>query len=160
MQSLKDKILEGFFTNVGSDPFTYWINEVFKTVNVKSCHSMYIKSKETAEYGEYLYDYNVTKADDNKSLLINSRDPHKKPIIINISDVPELLSIKPNDVLIFYANDEKTGNIKFLFGQFINAREGKDTFINNVLLTIDRKTNTIIDKKVMPKFLISNKTIR
>ena len=78
---------------------------------------MYIKSKETAEYGEYLYDYNVTKADDNKSLLINSRDPHKKPIIINISDVPELLSIKPNDVLIFYANDEKTGNIKFLFGQ-------------------------------------------
>ena len=63
-------------------------------------------------------------------------------------------------MLIFYANDEKTGNIKFLFGQFINARDGKDTFINNILLTIDRKTNTIIDKKVIPKFLISNKIIR
>ena len=75
MQSLKDKILEGFFTNVGSDPFTYWINEVFKTVNVKSCHSMYITSKGTADIDQYMDEFKVTKAD-NISLLFSNKDLH------------------------------------------------------------------------------------
>lgn len=155
MQSLKDKILEGFFTNVGADPITNWINEIFKntTATKKHCDLIHITSKETAECDRYTYTYDVSKAD-NKSLLFN-KIGHEQSIIINISEIPELLNIKPNDMFIFYVDGKKNKNIKFLFGQLIKATSDKYTYINNVLLTIDKKTGTIIDKEVIPKFLIS-----
>lgn len=159
MQSLKDKILEGFFTNTGADSFIKWINEVFKTTNTKHCTRIYITSKGTADIDQYMTEFKVTKAD-NISLLFSNKDLHtpykKQSIIINISEVPELLNIKPNDMFIFCTkNDEKNENIKFLFGQHINTRGGNNTYVNNVLLTIDKKTGAIIDKEVIPKFLIS-----
>ena len=159
MQSLKDKILEGFFTNTGADSFIKWINEVFKTTNTKHCTRIYITSKGTADIDQYITEFKVTKAD-NISLLFSNKDLHtpykKQSIIINISEVPELLNIKPNDMFIFCTkNDEKNKNIKFLFGQHINTRGGNNTYVNNVLLTIDKKTGAIIDKEVIPKFLIS-----
>ena len=159
MQSLKDKILEGFFTNTGADSFIKWINEVFKTTNTKHCARIYITSKGTADIDQYMTEFKVTKAD-NISLLFSNKDLHtpykKQSIIINISEVPELLNIKPNDMFIFCTkNEDKNENIKFLFGQLINANKDNSTYINNVLLTIDKKTGTIIDKEVIPKFLIS-----
>lgn len=159
MQSLKDKILEGFFTNTGADSFIKWINEVFKTTNTKHCTRIYITSKGTADIDQYMTEFKVTKAD-NISLLFSNKDLHtpykKQSIIINISEVPELLNIKPNDMFIFCTkNDEKNENIKFLFGQHINTHGGNNTYVNNVLLTIDKKTGAIIDKEVIPKFLIS-----
>ena len=158
MQPLKDKILEGFFTNVGADPITNWINEVFKTTKVKYCTRLYITSKDTADsdFYESEYEYKVTKTY-NRSLLFNKiKAGSEKSIIINISEIPELLNIKPNDMSIFYANDRKNENIKFLFGQHIKAKEDINTYINNVLLTIDKKTGTIIDKEVIQKFLITD----
>ncbi len=153
MQSLKDKILEGFFTNIGADPFINWINEIFKNVNAKYCTRIYIESKGKAENAPYVDEYKVTKADD-KSLLFNNICRHKKQsVTINISEIPELLNIKPNDVSIFCTDDKK--NIKFLFGQHTDIKFEGDTYINNVLLTIDKKTGAIIDKEVIPKFLIS-----
>ena len=153
MQPLKDKILEGFFTNVGADPFINWINEIFKNVNAKYCTRIYIESKGKAENDPYIDEYKVTKADD-KSLLFSNIHHHKKQsITINISEIPELLNIKPNDVSIFCTDDKK--NIKFLFGQHTDIKFEGDTYINNVLLTIDKKTGAIIDKEVIPKFLIS-----
>ena len=153
MQSLKDKILEGFFTNVGSDPFTYWINELFKSTTYRNCNPVYI-AKEIATAQPYLSEYKVTKAGD-RSLLFYNEDSHKKSIIINISEIPELLNIKPNNIFIFYANNKKSKTIKFLFSQLINTHYNKHTYINNVLLAIDKKTGTIIDKEVMPKFSIN-----
>ena len=153
MQSLKDKILEGFFTNVGADPFINWINEVFKTVNVKYCTRIYIESKGKAENDPYIDEYKVTKADDKSLLFSNIHHRKKQSITINISEIPELLNIKPNDVSIFCTDDKK--NIKFLFGQHTDMKFESDTYINNVLLTIDKKTGAIIDKEVIPKFLIS-----
>ena len=156
MQSLKDKILEGFFTNVGADPFINWVNEMFRTTNTNYCNRMYITSKETADIDSYAYEYKVTKAD-NKSLLFSNKNSRKKQsIIINIPEIPELLNIKPSDMFIFCENEEKNENVKFLFGQFIKIKEGISTYINNVLLTIDKKTGTIIDKEIIPKFLISD----
>ena len=156
MQSLKDKILEGFFTNVGADPFINWINEVFRTTNTKYCNRLYITSKDTADSDFYESEYKVTKAD-NRSLLFDKiKAGGEKSIIINISEIPELLNIKSNDMSLFCANDKKNENIKFLFGQLIKASSGEYTYINNVLLTIDKKTGTIIDKEVIPKFLISD----
>ena len=38
--------------------------------------------------------------------------------------------------------------------QLIRAQNDTYTFINNVLLTIDKKTGTIIDKEITSKFLI------
>ena len=115
MQPLKDKILEGFFANVGADPFINWINEAFKATKAKYCKRMYITSKETAEYDLYANEYIVTKAED-KSLLFSNKFRKKQPIIINISEIPELLNIKPNGVFIFCTkNDRKNENIKFLF---------------------------------------------
>ena len=152
MQSLKDKILEGFFTNVGADPFINWINDVFRNTptNTRYCHRMYIMSKETAEVDRYKNEYIVAKAG-GKSLLFKGR---KKQIIVNISEIPELLNIKPDDIMsIFYMDDKK--NIKFMFGQLIKESSIIDTYINNVLLTIDKKTCAIIDKEIIPKFLIS-----
>lgn len=159
MQSLKDKILEGFFTNTGADSFIKWINEVFKTTNTKHCARIYITSKGTADIDQYITEFKVTKAD-NISLLFSNKDLHtpykKQSIIINISEVPELLNIKPNDMFIFCTkNDEKNENIKFLFGQLIRAQNDTYTYINNVLLTVNKKTGTIIDKEVIPKFLIN-----
>ena len=156
MQSLKDKILEGFFTNVGADSFINWINEVFRTTNTKYCTRLYITSKDTADSDFYESEYKVTKVD-NKSFLFNkSKAGREQSIIINISVIPELLNIKPNDMFIFCANDKKNENIKFLFGQLIKAKGGINTYINNVLLTIDKKTGTIIDKEIIPKFFISD----
>ena len=160
MQSLKDKILEGFFTNTGADSFIKWINEVFKTTNTKHCARIYITSKGTADIDQYMTEFKVTKAD-NISLLFSNKDLHtpykKQSIIINISEVPELLNIKPNDMFIFCTkNEDKNENIKFLFGQLINANKDNSTYINNVLLTIDKKTGTIIDKEVIQKFLITD----
>lgn len=156
MQSLKNKILEGFFANVGVDPFINWINEVFKIKTYKYCTRIYITSDKTAENDQYIYRYKVTKAND-KSLLFNKfkegREHRDQSIIINIPEIPELLNIKPNDVSIFCTDDKK--NIKFLFGQRTDMKFEGDTYINNVLLTIDKKTGTIIDKEVVPKFLIS-----
>lgn len=161
MQSLKEKILEGFYTNTGADSFIKWINEVFKTTNAKHCTRIYITSKGTADIDQYMTEFKVTKAD-NISLLFSNKDLHtpykKQSITINISEIPELLNIKPNDVSIFCTkNDDKNENIKFLFGQYINMRGGGDnnTYINNVLLTINKKTGAIIDKEVIPKFLIN-----
>ena len=152
MQSLKDKILEGFFTNVGADPFINWINEMFKNVNAKYCTRIYIESKGKAENDPYVDEYKVTKTDD-KSLLFSNIHHHKKQsITINISKIPELLNIKPNDVTIFCTDDKK--NIKFLFGQRTDMKFEGDTYINNVLLTIDKKTGAIIDKEIISKFLI------
>ena len=154
MQSLKDKILEGFFTNVGADPFINWVNGIFKNVDAKYCTRIYIESKGKAENDPYVDEYKVTKADD-KSLLFNNIRHHKKrSITINISEIPELLNIKPNDVSIFCTDDKK--NIKFLFGQRTDMKFEGDTYINNVLLTIDKKTGAIIDKEVIPKILISD----
>ena len=153
MQSLKDKILEGFFTNVGADPFINWVNGIFKNVDAKYCTRIYIESKGKAENDPYVDEYKVTKADD-KSLLFNNIRHHKKQsITINISEIPELLNIKPNDVSIFCTDDKK--NIKFLFGQRTDMKFEGDTYINNVLLTIDKKTGTIIDKESIPKFSIN-----
>ena len=152
MQSLKDKILEGFFTNVGADPIANWINGVFKTVNVRYCKLVRIKSKDDKIGTNMGYsEYNVFKAGD-KSLLFKG---HRNKIIVNISDAPELLSIKHNGLFINQLDDGKYENIKFLFGQLINTNRDKNTYINNVLLTIDKKTGAIIDKEVIPKFLIS-----
>ena len=158
MQSLKEKILEGFYTNTGADSFIKWINEVFKTTNTKHCTRIYITSKGTADIDQYMTEFKVTKAD-NISLLFSNKDLHtpykKQSITINISEIPELLNIKPNDVSIFCTkNDDKNENIKFLFGQLINANANNSTYINNVLLTIDKKSGTIIDKEVIPKFRI------
>lgn len=154
MQSLKDKILEGFFTNVGADPFINWINEIFKNVNVKYCTRIYIESKGKAENDPYIDEYKVTKADDKSLLFSNIHHREKQSITINIPEIPELLNIKPNDVSIFCADDKK--NIKFLFGQHTDMKFEGDTYINNVLLTIDKKTGAIIDKEVIPKFFISD----
>lgn len=155
MQPLKNKILKGFFTNVGADPFINWINEVFKTTKVRYCNLMHIISKETADFN-YNSEYRVTKAD-NKSLLFIKKDSYKKQsIIINISEVPELLNIKPNDLSIFCTNTNKDENIKILFGQLLKIIRDDYTYINNVLLTIDKKTGTIIDKEIISKFLISD----
>ena len=55
---------------------------------------------------------------------------------------------------IFCTDDKK--NIKFLFGQHADMKFEGDTYINNVLLTIDKKTGTIIDKEVISKFFISD----
>ena len=108
-------------------------------------------SKETAEVDRYKNEYIVTKAGD-KSLLFKGR---RKQIIVNVSEVPELLNIKPDDIMsIFYMDDKK--NIKFMFGQLIKESSIIDTYINNVLLTIDKKTGNIIDKEVIPKILISD----
>ena len=154
MQSLKDKILEGFFTNVGVDPFINWVNEIFKNVNAKYCTRIYIESKGKAENDPYIDEYKVTKADDKSLLFSNIHHRKKQSITINISEIPELLNIKPNDVSIFCTDDKK--NIKFLFGQRTDMKFEGDTYINNVLLTIDKKTCAIIDKEVIPKFSISD----
>ena len=153
MQSLKDKILEGFFTNMGVDPFIYWINEVYKTVNVRYCKLVRIKSKDDKIGTNMGYsEYNVFKTGDKSLLFMNRR----KWITINISDIPEILNIKPNGLFINQLDDGKYENIKFLFGQLINTNGDKNTYINNVLLTINKKTGAIIDKEVIPKFLITN----
>ena len=152
MQPLKDKILKGFFTNVGADPFINWINDLFKTSKAKYCSSMYYVSDNHADSCQEEWKYKVTKAD-NKSLLFSDEYPHKKSIIINISEIPELLNIKPNDMYMF-CTDNKDKNLKFLFGQLIRAQNDTYIFINNVLLTIDKRTGAIINKEVIPKFLI------
>ena len=158
MQSLKDKILEGFFTNTGADSFIKWINEVFKTTNTKHCTRIYITSKGTADIDQYMDEFKVTKAD-NISLLFSNKDLHTpyktQSITINISEIPELLNIKPNDMFIFCTDNKDKNNIKFLFGQLIRAQNDTHTYINNVLLTVNKKTGTIIDKEVIPKFLIN-----
>lgn len=152
MQPLKDKILKGFFTNVGADPFINWINDLFKTTKVKYCSIMFYVSDTHADSIPEEWKYKVTKAD-NKSLLFSKKDHETQSIIINISEIPELLNIKPNDMYMFCTSN-KDKNIKFLFGQLIREQNDTYTFINNVLLTIDKKTGTIIDKEVIPKFLI------
>ena len=152
MQSLKDKILEGFFTNVGADPFINWVNEIFKNVDAKYCTRIYIESKGKAENDPYVDEYKITKADDKSLLFNNIRHRKKQSVTINISEIPELLNIKPNDVSIFCTDDKK--NIKFLFGQPTDMKFEGDTYINNVLLTIDKKTGIIIDKEIISKFLI------
>ena len=152
MQSLKNKILEGFFTNVGADPFINWINEVFKTTKVKYCSTMFYVSDTHADSIPEEWKYRVTKAD-SKSLLFSKKGHESQSIIIKISEIPELLNIKPNDMYMF-CTDNKDKNIKFLFGQLIRAQNDTYTFINNVLLTIDKKTGTIIDKEITSKFLI------
>ena len=154
MQSLKDKILEGFFTNVGVDPFINWVNGIFKNVDAKYCTRIYIESKGKAENDPYINEYEITKADDKSLLFNNIRYSKKQSITINISEIPELLNIKPNDVSIFCTDDKK--NIKFLFGQRTDTKFEGDTYINNVLLTIDKKTGAIIGKEVIPKFFISD----
>lgn len=157
MQSLKDKILEGFFANIGADPFINWINEAFKATKTKYCKRLYITSKETAEYDLYANEYIVTKTED-KSLLFSNKFRKKQPIIINIPEIPEILNINPNNVFIFCTkNDRKNENIKFLFGQLAKTHGGNcnDTYINNVLLTVNKKTGAIIDKEIIPRILIS-----
>ena len=64
MQSSSDKILKGFFANMGADPFINWINEMFKNINTKYCTRIYIESKGKAENDPYIDEYKVTKADD------------------------------------------------------------------------------------------------
>ena len=152
MQSLKDKILEGFFTNVGADPFINWINELFKITKVKYCGTMFYVSDTHADSITAERKYKVTKAD-NKSLLFSKKGYEIQSIIINISEIPELLNIKPDDMYMF-CTDNKDKNIKFLFGQLIKVQNDTYTYINNVLLTIDEKTGTIIDKETIPKFSI------
>ena len=88
-----------------------------------------------------------------KSLLFYDAYSHTKSIIINISDVPELLNIRPNNIFIYCTNN-KNKIIKFLFGEFIEKHDDTYTYINNVLLTIDKKTGAIIDKEIISKFLI------
>ena len=157
MQSLKDKILEGFHTNVGADPFMNWINAIFKPYNIRYCNRIYIKTKERAENHPNSAEYKVTKAD-NKSLLFSKYRNEKQSIIVNISEIPEILNIDPEVVSIFCIDDKNNNkNIKFLFGQIINMDLEGDTYINNVLLTVDKKTGTVIDKEIIPKFLIFNK---
>ena len=112
MQPLKDKILEGFFTNIGADPFINWINEVFRTSDTRYCNSIYFmaNAKDSAESDQYIVRYKVIKAGD-KSLLFKGNDPYvsrRKQIIINIPEIPELLNIKPDDMYIHYVdNDEE-----------------------------------------------------
>ena len=154
MQSLKDKTLKGFFTNIGADPFINWINEMFKNVNTKYCTRIYIESKGKAENDPYIDEYKVTKADDKSLLFSNIHHRKKQSITINISEIPELLNIKPDDMSIFCTDDKK--NIKFLFGQHTNIKFEGNTYINNILLTIDKKTGDIIDKEAIPKFFISD----
>lgn len=151
MQSSSNKILKGFFANIGADPFINWINEVFKTTNRIYCGSIYHVTDNHADSVRNEWKYRVTKVD-NKSLLFYDEYSHTESIIINISEIPELLNIKPNDISIFCTGDKK--NIKFLFGQPTDMKFEGDTYINNVLLTIDKKTDAIIDKEIIPKFLI------
>ena len=153
MQSSNNKILKGFFTNIGADPFINWINEVFKTANRIYCSSIYYVTDNHADGVRNEWKYRVTKAD-NKSLLFYDAYSHTKPIIINISDVPELLNIRPNNIFIYCTNNHKSKTIKFLFGEFIEKRDDTYTYINNVLLTIDKKTGAVIDKEIISKFLI------
>ena len=152
MQPLKDKILKGFFTNVGADPFINWINELFKTTKTQYCSTMFYVSDTHADSIPEEWKYKVTKTD-NKSLLFSKKGHETQSIIINISEIPELLNIKPNDMYMF-CTDNKDKNIKILFGQLIRAQNDTYTFINNVLLTIDEKTGTIINKEITSKFLI------
>ena len=142
MQSSNDKILRGFFTNIGADPFINWINGVFETANRIYCSSIYYVIGNHADGVRNEWKYRVTKVD-NKSLLFYDEYSDTKSIIINISEIPELLNIKPDDVSIFCTGDKK--NIKFLFGQPTYMKFEVDTYINNVLLTIDKKTGSIID---------------
>lgn len=152
MQSSNDKILRGFFTNIGADPFINWINGVFETANRIYCSSIYYVIGNHADGVKNEWKYRVTK-DGNKSLLFYDAYSHTKSIIINISDVPELLNIRPNNIFIYCTNN-KNKTIKFLFGEFTEKRDDTYTYINNVLLTIDKKTGTIIDKEIISKFLI------
>ena len=152
MQSSNDKILRGFFTNIGADPFINWINEVFETTNRIYCSSIYYVTDNYADGVRNEWKYRVTK-NGNKSLLFYDAYSHTKPIIINISDVPELLNIRPNNIFIYCTNN-KNKTIKFLFGEFTEKHDDTYTYINNVLLTIDKKTGTIIDKEIISKFLI------
>ena len=151
MQSSNDKILKGFFTNIGADPFINWINGVFETANRIYCSSIYYIIGNHADGVRNEWKYRVTK-DDNKSLLFYDEYSHTKSIIINISEIPELLNIKPDDVSIFCMGDKK--NIKFLFGQPTDMKFEGDTYINNVLLTSDKKTSIIIDEEMISKFRI------
>ena len=93
MQSSNGKILRGFFTNIGADPFINWINGVFETANRIYCSSIYYITGNHADGVRNEWKYRVTK-DDNKSLLFYDAYSHTKSIIINISDIPELLNIK------------------------------------------------------------------
>ena len=153
MQSSNDKILRGFFTNIGADPFINWINGVFETANRIYCSSIYYVIGNHADGVRNEWKYRVTK-DGNKSLLFYDAYSHTKSIIINISDIPELLNIRPNNIFIYCTNNKKSKTIKFLFGEFTEKHDDTYTYINNVLLTIDKKSGTIIDKEVIPKFLI------
>ena len=153
MQSSSDKILKGFFANMGTDPFINWINEVFKTTNRIYCGSIYRVTDNHADSVRNEWKYRVTK-DGNKSLLFYDAYSHTKSIIINISDIPELLNIRPNNIFIYCTNNKKSKTIKFLFGEFTEKHDDTYTYINNVLLTIDKKSGTIIDKEIIPKFLI------
>ena len=152
MQSSSNKILKGFFANIGADPFINWINEVFKTTDRIYCGSIYCVTDNHADSVRNEWKYRVTKVD-NKSLLFYDAYSHTKSIIINISDIPELLNIRPNNIFIYCTNN-KNKIIKFLFGEFTEKHDDTYTYINNVLLTIDKKSGTIIDKEVIPKFLI------
>ena len=152
MQSFSDKILKGFFTNIGADPFINWINKVFETTNRIYCSSIYYVTNTHADGVRNEWKYRVTK-NGNKSLLFYDAYSHTKPIIINISDVPELLNIRPNNIFIYCTNN-KNKTIKFLFGEFTEKYDDTYTYINNVLLTIDKKTGAIIDKEIISKFLI------
>ena len=153
MQSSNGKILRGFFTNIGADPFINWINGVFETANRIYCSSIYYIIGNHADGVRNEWKYRVTK-DGNKSLLFYDAYSHTKSIIINISDIPELLNIRPNNIFIYCTNNKKSKTIKFLFGEFTEKHDDTYTYINNVLLTIDKKSGTIIDKEVIPKFLI------
>ena len=153
MQSSNDKILRGFFTNIGADPFINWINGVFETANRIYCSSIYYVIGNHADGVRNEWKYRVTK-DGNKSLLFYDAYSHTKSIIINISDIPELLNIRPNNIFIYCTNNKKSKTIKFLFGEFTEKRDDTYTYINNVLLTIDKKTGAIIDKEIISKFLI------
>ena len=153
MQSSNDKILRGFFANIGADPFINWINEVFETTNRIYCSSIYYVIGNHADGVRNEWKYRVTK-NGNKSLLFYDAYSHTKSIIINISDIPELLNIRPNNIFIYCTNNKKSKTIKFLFGEFTEKYDDTYTYINNVLLTIDKKSGTIIDKEVIPKFLI------
>ena len=153
MQSSNGKILRGFFTNIGADPFINWINGVFETANRIYCSSIYYIIGNHADGVRNEWKYRVTK-DDNKSLLFYDAYSHTKSIIINISDIPKLLNIRPNNIFIYCTNNKKSKTIKCLFGEFTEKHDDTYTYINNVLLTIDKKSGTIIDKEVIPKFLI------
>ena len=152
MQSSNNKILRGFFTTIGADPFINWINEVFEAANRIYCSSLYYVIGNHADGVRNEWKYRVTK-DGNKSLLFYDAYSHTKSIIINISDVPELLNIRPNNIFIYCTNN-KNKTIKFLFGEFTEKHDDTYTYINNVLLTIDKKSGTIIDKEIISKFLI------